>query len=488
MINKQTTIEEDMKHTYQQTAEIPFSKETHIKGKTGLNFSIGQNWEWTIDPVHPLNVRMGVSEIYTEIVRQSLNGHKPKWITEHYFHDKMTVELEKLIDLFNSSECQTYELITNCWVLIIMKMLDRLDDVDVPAIISHIQSFQGSSGGFNDSFHNFYPSIQATMWAVVALNAIGEEPQNRTGVKDFVYSMQTTNSVFPTNMYEFSNVETEGIHYSTTRFAHVILDILNYPIPHETELLAKVEGEYADFMANYSTYSESDFGTKIEILTYRTMMFPERGKEMREELLPLAMTFHDSLHRLSSLNNINKDRDKDSLLVALILMGKADPHMDFYISPKEIQKTTKETEITLSMNNTAYFEYLFNITSVELVGEANNYYQIENITKENVKLKTTEFASFPLKLNRTTNETEVPLEKIEIKLTGQAPVYNLFFEQGHNYTLPFEIFFEIPITEPTTTSNPDNNKEKIITGVIIGSVLVAGIGIGTASTILVKKR
>ncbi|MHA1127217.1 MAG: hypothetical protein ACTSQX_16450, partial [Candidatus Heimdallarchaeota archaeon] len=356
MINNSTEEEDTMKKIDQTTTKPPsFSKETHSVGSTGLNFSIAQNWEWTINPVHPINVGNGIREIFIELARQSMNGHKPYWTTEHYYHDKMVVELEKLIDLFNSSECQTYELITNCCVLVIMKILDRLDEIDVPAIVSHIQSFQGASGGFNDSFHEFRPTLQASMYAVVALNAVGAEPLNVSGVRDFVYTMQTTSSIYPVNMYEFSNVETEGIHYSSTRYAHVILDILDYPIPHSSELLIKIEEELADFMANYSSYSENDFVSKLEILTYRTMMFPERGQEMREELLPIAKAFHDSLHRLSSILNVNKDRSKDGLLIALILMGKADPHMDFYLSPKEIVKTEKETEMTLSINNTAYF-------------------------------------------------------------------------------------------------------------------------------------
>ncbi|MHA1185837.1 MAG: hypothetical protein ACTSO7_11870, partial [Candidatus Heimdallarchaeota archaeon] len=447
------------------------------------------NWEWTINPVHPLNVRMGVSEIFKELIRQTLNGHKPYWINEHYFHDKMAVELEKMIDLFNSSECQTYELITNCYVLVIMKILDRLDEIDVPAIVSHIQSFQGASGGFNDSFLEFYPTLSATARAVTALTAVGEEPLNVSGVRDFVYSMQTNNSIFPISNYEFRNVETDGYGPHNTKYAYVILDILDEPIPYLDELLIKLEGEFADFKANHSSYSDNEKAIYLELLASRTLMFPERGQEIREELLPIAMAFHDSLHRLSSVLNIHKDRSKDGLLIALILMGKADPHMDFYLSPKEIVKTTKETEITLAINNTAYFEYQFNITGIELVGEAKNYYELENVTQENIRLKANEYYSIPLKLNKTTNETSNPLEKIEVKLTGTTPVYDVFHERGHNYTFPFEIFFEITLTEPTTTNPTNDNKEKIKTGVIIGATILTGITIGAASTTyIVKKR
>ncbi|MHA1435925.1 MAG: hypothetical protein ACTSO7_18970, partial [Candidatus Heimdallarchaeota archaeon] len=298
---------------------------------------------------------MGVSEIFKELIRQTLNGHKPYWISEHYYHEKMAVELEKLIDLFNSSECCDYELITNCITLVILKILDRLDEIDVPAIVSHIQSFQGLSGGFNDSFKNFYPTLQATMWAIVALNAVGEKPQNVSSVRDFVYSMQTNNSIYSTRNYEFRNIETESYDPQYTRYAYVILDIIEEPIPYLDELLVKVEGEFDDFIANHSSYSNWDLTAKLELLTTRTLMFTSRGQEMREELLPIAISFHDSLERLSPYLIINKDREKDGLLVSLILMGKADPHMDFYLSPKEIVKTEKETEMTLSINNTAYF-------------------------------------------------------------------------------------------------------------------------------------
>jgi len=130
----------------------------------------------------------------------------------------------------------------------------------------------------------------------------------------------------------------------------------------------------------------------------------------------------------------------------------------------------------LSINNTAYFKYLFNITGVELVGSARSFYELENVTQENISLKSNEYFTIPIKLNKTSNDTNLPINKIEIKLTGIAPVYDVFYERGHNYTYPFEIYFEIPITQPPT-SNPDN-KDKIITGVIIGS----------ASTYFVKKR
>ncbi|MHA1435927.1 MAG: hypothetical protein ACTSO7_18980, partial [Candidatus Heimdallarchaeota archaeon] len=171
-----------------------------------------------------------------------------------------------------------------------------------------------------------------------------------------------------------------------------------------------------------------------------------------------------------------------------ILMGKADPHMDFYLSPKEIVKTEKETEMTLSINNTAYFDYQLNISKVELIGSARSFYELENHTQENIKLKTNEFLSIPIKLNKTSTSKELPIEKIEVKLTGTTPVYNLFFEQGHNYTFPFEVFFEITLTEPTTTNPTNDNKEKIKTGVIIGAAILTGVSIGAVSIYLVKKR
>ena len=90
MINKQVTIEEPMNWNFSYEQETgPYTTETYVKGSTGLRFSIGQNWEWTIDLVHPLNVRMGVQEIFIELSKQSLNGHKPPLIREHYFHEKM---------------------------------------------------------------------------------------------------------------------------------------------------------------------------------------------------------------------------------------------------------------------------------------------------------------------------------------------------------------------------------------------------------------
>ena len=61
MINKKSTVVDSMKNNHPSTpVELSFSKDTHVVGSTGFRFGIGQNWEWIIDPVHPLNVRMGV--------------------------------------------------------------------------------------------------------------------------------------------------------------------------------------------------------------------------------------------------------------------------------------------------------------------------------------------------------------------------------------------------------------------------------------------
>jgi len=57
---------------------------------------------------------------------------------------------------------------------------------------------------------------------------------------------------------------------------------------------------------------------------------------------------------------------------------------------------------------------------------------------------------------------------------------------GHNYTFPFEIFFEIPLNEPTT-SNPSDNKVKIITGAVLGSLAVV-VGVAGGTVLYSKKR
>ncbi|MHA1309152.1 MAG: hypothetical protein ACTSO7_14285 [Candidatus Heimdallarchaeota archaeon] len=464
----------------------PYTSETHIKGSTGLRFSIGQKWEWEIDPIHPLNVRMGVQEILIELSRQSLNGHKPPLILEHYFHEKMTTELEKLVDIFNTSECRTQELLTNCYVLVIMKILNRLDEIDVGEIVSYIQSFQDSTGGFKDSFNENKPTIYASTKAVVALNAVGAEPLNRTGVRDFVYSLQDTTSIPPS--YEFKNYKGGGSFPIYTRDAKVLLDILGYSIPNIDKLLLKVEGEVADFVANHSTLSNEEKTDKLGALAYRTLMFKQIGDTMREELFPIAWAFHNNLHELNSAIQISKDRSTDGLLTSLMLMGKADPHLDFFLAPKEIEATEKETVMTLAINNTAYYDYKINITNIELEGNAKNYYQLENLTLNDITLSVNENKEFTLTLNKTTNETiPISLEKVKVRLKGDAPTYDKNFRVGYNYTCSFEIFFEIPLKHPTSEEPKD--KGKMTSGAIIGSVLGGGIITGaTAGYFLNKKK
>ena len=53
---------------------------------------------------------------------------------------------------------------------------------------------------------------------------------------------------------------------------------------------------------------------------------------------------------------------------------------------------------------------------------------------------------------------------------------------GHNYTFPFEI----PLNEPTT-SNPSDNKAKIITGAVLGSLAVV-VGVAGGTVLYSKKR
>jgi len=132
-----------------------------------------------------------------------------------------------------------------------------------------------------------------------------------------------------------------------------------------------------------------------------------------------------------------------------------------------------------------YFTY--NISTIELIGQAKDYFQLENLSLADVKLNTSEFTSFPLNLTKTINDSKISLDKIEINLTGSAPVYNLFFEQGHPYSFSFEIFFELPLKEPTSNTS-DDNKSKIITDAILGSLAVVGSVAGGTALIRRKRK
>jgi len=72
-------------------------------------------------------------------------------------------------------------------------------------VLAAIKSKQLPDGGF-PSHGRLYSDIESTLHAVLALDIVGETPENIVGVKNFVDSLQQTNEsqIFAFEFYNYN--------------------------------------------------------------------------------------------------------------------------------------------------------------------------------------------------------------------------------------------------------------------------------------------
>ncbi len=235
-----------------------------IQGRTNLRFkATSPPWYTWLDANEPFSYRTGTIQLISYLGWISKFGVCSR--TDDIDFNRINTTFNEVKKIFTTSRINDARLWTFCNALIILKILDRLDEVDNAPMITYIQNQQLEDGGFHahSSYTNpsggNYSSVLMTYFSVLALDLVGEKPLNCTAVRDFVYRMQVNETLGPYFAWEFKKDPTTfASDIFSTNYALNVLPILGYEIPNKENLTKKIEATYQNIVANFSSWSNTE--------------------------------------------------------------------------------------------------------------------------------------------------------------------------------------------------------------------------------------
>lgn len=358
-----------------------------------------------------------------------------------------------------------------CHILYIMEKVDRLSELNTTLIANHIKDGQMEDGGIKSTRYHppelgNYSDLESTVFAVQALAMIGEEPRNKTAMRDYIYSLQDTSSTYPNRIYEFKPYHTT-VYWSEqppepifTLWAALALTTLGYPLPYRSSIENRIYEKMTDFFALYDTYMEDDKVLFMRFFSESAYMFSlSEAQAIRDQLFPYAMGLHKSL----PINNECLNGDFSSVCGAfaqlLTSLGKANPQLDFTLAPSKFNGSIDKHNFTLRIEN--HWQLWHNLTDiqVEIIGEGKDVFNINYPSITNITLYDRDYYEFNISLNQiTANYTE----DIDLKLSFIIPMKNLltFADGVYNCDIYFNLTNSFspeiptpPFVSPTNVSD-----------------------------------
>ncbi|MHA1308954.1 MAG: prenyltransferase/squalene oxidase repeat-containing protein [Candidatus Heimdallarchaeota archaeon] len=455
-----------------------FVQNNSIQGSTNLRFKVSYPpWTTWLNADNPYSYRTGTLQLIRYLSWISQFGVSSR--NDVIDYNRINTTASEIKKIFTTSRIDDARLWTYCNSLIILKILDRLDEVDIAPMISYIQNQQLDDGGFhshrsytNPSLGN-YSSLLMTYFSVLALNLVDAKPTNSSAVRDFVYRMQVNDSISAYSAWEFRMYSIEfASDRSYTNYALNILRLMGYDIPNKENLTMKVESEYQNIVANFSSWSNSEKKSELYFVSLRSVLLDQFN--ISKALAPIAWDFYQSFPDDHSYLLFRDDFNVDSSYLAntISMLGNASPELGFYISPGKFNGTKQTQYFTLKINNSAPFNYNFSLNNF-LINSVQSDYSISFQGSGNYTLKSFESLEIPITLNKTINTTS-SLDNLPLKLELTVPVIDLIKDSYHTKTFNSSIFFDLSKEQkliiPTNTTTPDDNDgwSKLKLGLVIG--------------------
>ncbi len=475
-----------------------FDLQDAIFGQTNLRFWYGPHGfdSNLLQPNDPVTYRAGIATFTTYLRWLSACGQNkffddvPQGIRFDYINDST----EKMITIFSTERINNANLWAHCWGLVTLKLLGRLDDVNSSRMITNIKNKQLPDGGFPSLTDSSYSDLESTLYAVFALNAVGERPLNTSAVKSFVDRLQVGEHIQESLSYNFLPHEhtTVGVSNFETVRAGTIFRILDFPLNNSDKLLLQFNSLYSSFLANYSSLSVDDQIGGIYGLMKWSYIFPEKYAEVCATFKPLALSLHETLPDDSDWLHIppGADRSKTRFPLIMARLGRSNPRIECHISSGGFIVTNKQQPFILRVNNTGPLWYAISTQSLTIQGAIADYLSITNFSTNNFQLNPKEYVDIPFTIeNKTSASLDAFLNKtMTISLSLKAPViatqeYYIDLEY-YNCSLTFEMSL---IKEPASNSDKGMNPF-VILGLVSIPIITAGISIATIPKIIKRKK
>lgn len=473
--------------------QIP--SEEFLRGQTNLRFLIFPSpWRIRLDAGNPETYTMGIKLCLSYLLWMNQNGQMDLWKWTKVEHEKVNHTANEIVKIFNSDfdEDMRYDIYMEA--IMILKILNRLDEINTKKLAQIIQSYQLEDGGFKSIAWN-YSVLKETLESVIALDCINVKPLNCSAIRDFVYSLQVIKSPYETRLYEFRESKEEGSDYFGTLKVYLILEKLGFAMPHKEELQKKFNKEMENFRENYTSWSLEEKRVQLFWLIARSYMFPEIGKGVREELQTEAWEIHESLpDDHAFLKYTWGSGSVESFFTrTMTLLGNANPKLDVYFSPKELVAEEKIHNCKILVNNSSPFEYHFSLKDLEIVNSIEDY----NVQKKNenvtIILKANEHIEIPIIIERKEAIKKKSQEaNIKMKATLTVPIIHTLWDLTNAKNLTTHIYFTIPIKSEQTDIQPtskggggNRNSLQIILPLFTGTSLLT---LGTVIQLMRKKK
>jgi len=400
---------------------------------------------------------------------------------------------EKVITIFTTERIESADLESLSWGLVALKMLGRLDEVNLSSVVDHIKDKQFPDGGF-ESYHysTYLPDLRNTLYAVQALQAVGESPRNLSAVKRFVDSLQV--GEYPgDSSYEFMlydgekyGISPSSVSVSWTSIAGTILRNLKFPLNNSDKLLLKCEKFYTNYLTNHTNFSLDDQVVDLYAILRWANIFPGRGDEIRESLQPLAFDLLRTLPSDSKWKRIPIGAGLYENFFPLLLarQNRSNPRLNCSISPSGFFKSNSSQQFTLRIANPGPLWYEFSSKSLSVLGEHQDLLSIKDFSPGNYQLSQKEQVDIPFSLEKIVSTVNLSAQNFTLELTLNVPVI------GSNYFINEYEFFDCKLNFTLALLDDPSEKEqkkKIDPLVLAGLISIPIITIGTGGGIWLKK-
>jgi len=427
----------------------------------------------------PTSYRMGIGSFVELLARDHRYGREMPF----KIYQRLNDYYGKILDILTIHPTFDDQMLPSCFTLISFKVLGLLEEIDVEPLVSFIKFYQQPDGGFRPKLEN-HSYVEHSFWAVCALASVGEQPRNVTGLKDFLYGLQSPENYNPVyNGFfkphypreENESVSPDGL--ATLHACH-ILKVLGYPIPNREILYNNTQTRFNTFL---SSFSIEDYQKLYpEVSTYFidsiSFAFAINAIDILQQLKPYCWQIHDTL-----LDETIKDKNEDAdFSSSMAKCGNTGHKLQCYLTPKKFTPDKNGSQqFSLTIFNPSPYNYSFSLK--ELSAENSSIKIQTNFPNGFLKIGFNESLEYPTTISIPTS-SKLPKGNLSLKLSMDLEIAGLVYGEDSFSTsgASSEVFFELPVKK--------NLSPAALSALIVVPTITAGSSTATGILIHRKKK
>jgi hypothetical protein len=346
-----------------------------------------------------------------------------------------------------------------CSLLVaVADQLGRLDELHKEPLIDLLST---SRGGWNNA--------QTIYRKVLIFDRLGAKPENCTGVRDYLNSLQMP--------YEPANFYFDLQEKNRTMAGGFVLPALHTlgfePINKEA-IQTELEEKFSPLVEHFEDYSHEDRFRLTVSSTSHAYVLRDITKYPKLKELLWRINEDETFPEEYFTGKEWKTTKPDSFAKALAKVGKAAFHITYRLAPNSLLSPAngraEPQHYTLRLTNVAPFPYTLKLERLTITKEpADEHWTVEGFPqKTTVHLRPQEQKDLSFTVQKTNQRppgkkqehgAQEEEEHLELMLSHQAVVYGLLNGYEKDWCTG-EVFFEVPIRETNNNDTTIENVEK----------------------------